>query len=79
MNKTYHGFKSISTFQYQNMQEMIPKLFQQLWRDGLESDDFSLKLCGAGGGGFILGLTKDMSAKNILTGLSFGSIALKFF
>ena len=28
------GFKSISTFQYQNMQGNDSKLFQQLWRDG---------------------------------------------
>ena len=69
------GFKSISQFQYENMQEMIPKLFQGLWKKGLNSDDFYLKLCGAGGGGFILGLTKDIeNARKHFDGIEFRSI-----
>ena len=38
---------------------MIPPLFKELWERGLDSDDFYLKLCGAGGGGFLLGVTDD--------------------
>ena len=69
------GFNSISRFQYDNMQEMIPKLFQPLWKQGLSSDDFSLKLCGAGGGGFILGLTKELeAAKQHFEGIEFRTI-----
>ena len=57
------------------MQEMIPKLFQKLWKDGLESNDYYLKLCGAGGGGFILGLTRDIeNAKKHFDGIEFRSI-----
>jgi mevalonate kinase len=41
---------------------MIPTLYQDLWRRGLETDDWHLKLCGAGGGGFILGFTRDFRA-----------------
>jgi mevalonate kinase len=47
----------ISTLQYQLFQEMIPEAFRCIWREGLETNFFSLKLCGAGGGGFILGYT----------------------
>jgi mevalonate kinase len=69
------GFKSVSEFQYEHMQEMIPKLFQGLWREGLKTNDFYLKLCGAGGGGFILGLTKDLQkARKHFDGLEFRSI-----
>jgi mevalonate kinase len=30
-----------------------------LWETGLETGDFCLKICGAGGGGFLLGFAKD--------------------
>jgi len=39
---------------------MILPEFMSIWRMGLESDEFYLKLCGAGGGGFILGFAQDM-------------------
>ena len=38
---------------------MIPKLFVDLWEQGLQSKSYSLKLCGAGGGGFLMGMTRD--------------------
>ena len=38
---------------------MIPKPFQDLWKRGLETNTYYLKLCGSGGGGFILGFTED--------------------
>jgi mevalonate kinase len=47
--------KKLSQFQFEHFQPMIPTLYRQLWQEGLESDKFYLKLCGAGGGGFILG------------------------
>ena len=47
--------KEISTFQHTYFKEMIPPPFLSLWASGLQSQDFMLKLCGAGGGGFILG------------------------
>lgn len=69
------GFKKISKFQFGHMQEMIPKLFQRLWKNGLESNDYYLKLCGAGGGGFILGLTHDIEkARKHFDGIEFRSI-----
>jgi mevalonate kinase len=38
---------------------MIPKPFHKLWQQGIETNDYYLKLCGSGGGGYILGFTKD--------------------
>ncbi|MEM9919057.1 MAG: mevalonate kinase [Bacteroidota bacterium] len=46
----------ISHFQWKYFSEMIPREMKDLWLKGLSSDRFKLKLCGAGGGGFILGI-----------------------
>ena len=51
------ALKKISAFQLNYFQEMIPKTCTELWEKGLKTDDYYLKLCGAGGGGFILGFT----------------------
>ena len=48
----------ISYFQFKYFKPMIPNAFEGIWVDGLSSDLYKLKLCGAGGGGFILGFTK---------------------
>jgi mevalonate kinase len=34
-----------------------------LWSKGLESGDYILKLCGAGGGGFVLGFSDKLSTE----------------
>ena len=53
------SFHQISHFQYRYFLPMIPEAYHALWLRGLESDLFKLKLCGAGGGGFILGFTSN--------------------
>jgi mevalonate kinase len=59
--ETLFGYmKQLSHFQFQHFKPMIPKFFNKHWKKGLDSGDYYLKLCGAGGGGFILGFTKDM-------------------
>jgi len=63
----YEFFRELSDFQYRYFTPMIPKIFQELWKRGLKSEDFYFKLCGAGGGGYLLGMTKDFNrAKEIL-------------
>lgn len=54
-------FKELSAFQFEHFNPMIPALYRDLWAEGLENDRFYLKLCGAGGGGFLLGLASDIS------------------
>ena len=39
---------------------MIPKKFLKLWKKGLSTNDYIFKLCGSGGGGFLLGFTLDI-------------------
>ena len=51
------ALKKISAFQLNYFKEMIPETCFDLWEEGLNTDDYYLKLCGAGGGGFVLGFT----------------------
>jgi mevalonate kinase len=47
---------------------MIPKKFHQIWQAGIESNSYYLKLCGSGGGGYILGFTEDIQkAQKVLS------------
>ena len=65
----FHSIHNISVVQEEYFSEMIPQEFKKMWRYGLESHDYKLKLCGAGGGGFILGITQDFEkTKSILSG-----------
>lgn len=52
-------FQKISQTQFDHFLKMIPDYLTQTWQNGLEKDVFKLKICGAGGGGFMIGLTKD--------------------
>ena len=57
----------ISVFQLENLLRLIPNDFIEVWEQGIKSDLFKLKICGAGGGGFILGVTKNFEeTKHIL-------------
>lgn len=53
----YNALGELSNFQVKNFEPMIPPHLQNLWRKGLSDSDFYLKLCGSGGGGFLLGFT----------------------
>ena len=69
LEKLEHNFKRLSKFQYEHFQAMIPKLYRDEWLKGIESNQFYFKLCGAGGGGFLMGITRDFSSvKKILDG-----------
>lgn len=59
IDELFDELKILSQFQYTHFDAMIPALFKTLWKQGLVTDDYYLKLCGAGGGGFILGFTRD--------------------
>ena len=55
----FDQFNLISGFQFYRLEKTIPVEFLSIWKRGLGSDYFKLKICGAGGGGFILGMTND--------------------
>jgi len=48
-----------SLFQFTYFKEMIPLEMRASFDHGIKSGDFTLKLCGSGGGGFILGFARD--------------------
>jgi mevalonate kinase len=58
----FRSLQRLSEFQYNYMQSMIPVEFMPLWKKGLDQGDFLLKLCGSGGGGFLLGFARDRNA-----------------
>ncbi len=49
----------LSGFQLRYMGKMILPAWETFWLEGLSGNVFKLKLCGAGGGGFVLGISKD--------------------
>lgn len=59
LNSLFGNIKSLSALVLNNFEPMIPNRFRQLWQKGIESNDYYLKLCGSGGGGFILGFAED--------------------
>ncbi|WP_349352029.1 MULTISPECIES: mevalonate kinase [unclassified Flagellimonas] len=65
----FGNLKQLSHVVFDNFKPMIPAKFHQLWQKGIETNDYYLKLCGSGGGGYILGFTQDLEkAKKALEG-----------
>lgn len=59
--KTLFGnIKHLSNVVLDHFKPMIPKQFHKLWKKGIETNDYYLKLCGSGGGGYILGFTENL-------------------
>jgi len=49
-----------------NFKPMIPKSFHNIWRKGIDSNQYYLKLCGSGGGGYILGFTDNFEETKLI-------------
>jgi len=65
----FGNLKQLSHVVFDHFKPMIPSKFHQLWQKGIETNDYYLKLCGSGGGGYILGFTQDLErAKKALEG-----------
>lgn len=58
----YSQLQVLSTLQYGHFQNMILPQFQPFWQQGLASGGYVVKLCGSGGGGYLLGFTKDFTS-----------------
>lgn len=57
-------FHQLGDYQWQYFRPMIPDFLQTTYLAALNSDWYKLKLCGAGGGGFFLGITTDPERLN---------------
>ncbi len=57
----FGNLKQLSNVVLDNFKPMIPAKFHELWKQGIDSNEYYLKLCGSGGGGYILGFTEDLA------------------
>eukprot|EP01013_Petalomonas_cantuscygni_P000152 TRINITY_DN10111_c0_g4_i1.p1 TRINITY_DN10111_c0_g4~~TRINITY_DN10111_c0_g4_i1.p1 ORF type:complete len:313 (+),score=-6.90 TRINITY_DN10111_c0_g4_i1:474-1412(+) len=55
----FGNLKQLSHVVLDNFKPMIPAKFHDLWKKGIDTNEYYLKLCGSGGGGYILGFTED--------------------
>lgn len=71
MNPFFRNLKKLSVWAYDHFKPMIPESLYNAWKKGLDTNAYYLKLCGSGGGGYILGFTKDYEkAEAMLEGFS---------
>lgn len=69
MNPFFRNLKKLSVWAYEHFRPMIPENLFNVWKKGLDSNAYYLKLCGSGGGGYILGFAKDYAkAEKMLDG-----------
>lgn len=59
LKSLFGNVKSLSKVVLKNFKPMIPDAFHKVWEKGINSNEYYLKLCGSGGGGYILGFTED--------------------
>ncbi len=55
----FSNLKKLSRLVLEYFTPMIPHSVHELWKKGIETNAYYLKLCGSGGGGFVLGFTRD--------------------
>ena len=65
MYEFYTNIKKLSKYLLHNFGPMIPEPFIEIWKKGLESSAYYLKLCGSGGGGYLLGFAQDLEYAKI--------------
>lgn len=56
----FKNTKQLSKVVLNHFKPMIPEQFHGVWQQGIDTNDYYLKLCGSGGGGYILGFTEDL-------------------
>ena len=65
MKSLFANTKKLSKVVLNNFKPMIPEQFHTIWQKGIDSNDYYLKLCGSGGGGYILGFTQDLKKARV--------------
>jgi len=61
----FSNTKKLSKVVLNNFKPMIPEQFHGIWQKGIDTNDYYLKLCGSGGGGYILGFTQDLEKARV--------------
>lgn len=71
LKNLFKNTKILSRIVFENFKPMIPNKFHKIWKTGIESGSYFLKLCGSGGGGYILGFAPNIEkAKKDLVGFN---------
>lgn len=60
IKQLFSNTKKLSKVVLSHFKPMIPEEFHGVWQRGIDTNDYYLKLCGSGGGGYILGFTQDI-------------------
>lgn len=55
----YRNLEKLVQFQLDEMHYLIPEKYQGIVKQGLDTNDYYLKICGAGGGGYMIGFTQN--------------------
>ena len=58
-NPLFNNLQKLSTWAFEHFRPMIPQKLVNAWKTGIDTDTYYLKLCGSGGGGYVLGFTQD--------------------
>ncbi len=59
VNPLFTNLKNLSTWAFVHFKPMIPNRLMRAWEHGIKTNSYYLKLCGSGGGGYVLGFTRD--------------------
>lgn len=70
-NPFFRNLKKLSVWAYEHFRPMIPESLYNAWKNGIDTNAYYLKLCGSGGGGYILGFTRNYAkAEKMLKGFN---------
>ncbi|WP_322971353.1 hypothetical protein [Faecalibacter sp. LW9] len=58
-NPLFHNLQKLSSWAFEHFRPMIPQKLVNAWKTGIDTNTYYLKLCGSGGGGYVLGFTQD--------------------
>lgn len=61
----FSNLKNLSRWAFMNFKPMIPNRLMKAWENGINTNDYYLKLCGSGGGGYVLGFTRDFEKAKV--------------
>ena len=59
IDELMHHCRKLSRFAFDHMDFAIPENQKAVWKNGLQAENYCLKLCGSGGGGFALSFSRD--------------------
>lgn len=54
------NLRRISAFQLEHFSPMVPDTLKRFWEKDIDNQGLVLKICGAGGGGFVLGFAREL-------------------